>query len=87
MLTEIPSKFQIIKGIPMPAPRASSPGLTRGLTDALSKMEIGDCIKAAEYSKKTLSTFNGVLVGYKRRYGGQFTTRKIDGHLWIWRIA
>jgi len=85
MLTETPSKFQIIKGIPIPAARASHSGLTKGLTDILRKMQVGDCIKAAEYSAKASSTFNGVLTAYKRRHGGKFTTRKVDGHLWIWR--
>lgn len=50
-----------------------------------NKLEIGNSTKFSEPNK--FHTIRNSLYNYTQKSAGKFTTRIINGELWVWRVA
>ena len=69
--------YKIEKNVPMPTAR----GYTKGLTDALRRMEVGDSFVIEKAKRQS-------VYGTAKRLGDRkISVREVDGAYRVWRIA
>lgn len=72
--------FVIEKNIPLPLPRGKGSGIKAGLIS----MEVGDSVF---FEGWTNARACGSVAGAKKNSDRQYTTRKVDGGVRVWRTA
>lgn len=79
-------QFEIVKNKPIP-PKYGCTGGGNVATAELRSMEVGDAINLGPCDDKQRNVWSSRANMLKQRKGLTFTTRKIDGNLWIWRTS